>query len=250
VQTEDALGLMRTFYNGYRFSPRSEELVYNPTLAFYFLKALAQDCEYPDKMLDENLAMDRNRIYYVAVLPHGQTLVTQALAAAETSPEQTIAIDQLADRFGVEAMLEAPRDHTFLASLLYYFGVLTLAGRDEWGRLRLAIPNLVVRKLYAERLQEALLPDYEDQERRQQAAMRLYAEGDLEPLCDLIEQRYFKVFDNRNLRWSNELVVKTAFLVLLFNDTYLHRGLGAIHRTWLRRPHPYPAAGHAPLSPV
>jgi hypothetical protein len=65
-----------------------------------------------------------------------------------------------------------------------------------------------------------LLPDDEDQERRQQAAMRLYAEGDLAPLCDLIEQRYFKVFDNRDLRWSNGLVVKTAFLVLLFNDTY------------------------------
>ncbi|CAK0755278.1 hypothetical protein CCP3SC1_240016 [Gammaproteobacteria bacterium] len=171
-------------------------------------------------MLDENLAMDRNRIQYVVALPHGRTLVTQALAVSETNSGQTITIDQLADRFGVEAMLEAPRDHTFLASLLYYFGVLTQAGRDEWGRLCLTIPNLVVRKLYAERLQEVLLPDYEDQKRRQEAAFRFCAKGDLVPLCDFIEQRYFKVFDNRDLRWSNELVVKTAFLILLFNDTY------------------------------
>lgn len=28
-----------------------------------------------------------------------------------------------------------------------------------------------------------------------------------------------KVFSNRDYRWSNELVVKTAFLTLLFNDT-------------------------------
>jgi hypothetical protein len=28
------------------------------------------------------------------------------------------------------------------------------------------------------------------------------------------------VFDNRDLRWSNELVVKTAFLVTLFNDAF------------------------------
>jgi len=40
----------------------------------------------------------------------------------------------------------------------------------------------------------------------------------LEPLCDFIEQRYLPVFDNRDLRWSNELVVKTAFLITLFND--------------------------------
>ena len=40
------------------------------------------------------------------------------------------------------------------------------------------------------------------------------------PLCDLLERTYFKVFDNRDLRWSNELVVKTAFLVVLFNDAF------------------------------
>jgi len=28
------------------------------------------------------------------------------------------------------------------------------------------------------------------------------------------------VFDNRDLRWSNELVVKTAFLVTLFSDAF------------------------------
>ncbi len=220
IPVPEALHLMRTFYNGYCFSPRSAVQVYNPTLALYFLEALAQDGEYPAKMLDDNLAMDRNRIQYVAQLPHGSTLITQALAADADDPESAILIDQLADRFGVEMMLNTPKDQTFLASLLYYFGILTLAGRNELGQLRLTIPNLVVRKLYVERLQEALLPDYEDQEQRQAAARCFYAHGELGPLCELLEQRYFKVFDNRDLRWSNELVVKTAFLVTLFNDTF------------------------------
>ena len=39
-------------------------------------------------------------------------------------------------------------------------------------------------------------------------------------LCDFIEQRYFKIFDNRDYRWANELVVKTAFLTLLFDDNF------------------------------
>ena len=47
-----------------------------------------------------------------------------------------------------------------------------------------------------------------------------YATGELGPLCAFLEQHYFKVFDNRDLRWSNELVVKTAFLVTLFNDAF------------------------------
>jgi hypothetical protein len=34
-----------------------------------------------------------------------------------------------------------------------------------------------------------------------------------------MEERYFKVFHNRDYRWANELTVKTAFLTLLYNDT-------------------------------
>ncbi|HRY15436.1 MAG: AAA family ATPase [Candidatus Competibacteraceae bacterium] len=210
-----ALGLMQDFYNGYRFTLRREERLYNPTLVLYFLKRLAEDGAYPERLLDDNLAMDRNRIHYVARLPHGETLVNQALNEAEP-----LAVAQLSSRFGVQDMLTAPRDPGFLASLLYYFGVLTLAGRDALGKLLLTIPNQVIRKLYVERLQEQLLPDYNDQAQRQAVVEHFYTTGDLTPLCDFIEQHYFKVFDNRDLRWSNELVVKTAFLTTLFNDAF------------------------------
>ncbi|HPE72806.1 MAG TPA: AAA family ATPase [Candidatus Competibacter sp.] len=210
-----ALDLMRDFYNGYRFSSQRDERVYNPTLALYFLKHLGRHGAYPPRLLDDNLAMDRNRIQYVARLPHGETLVNRALDSAEP-----LTVVQLVNRFGVRDMLTAPRTPDFLATLLYYFGVLTLAGRDALGKLVLTIPNQVIRKLYVERLQEQVLPDYGDQEQRQAVIERFYATGDLEPLSDFLEQRYFKVFDNRDLRWSNELVVKTAFLATLFNDTF------------------------------
>ena len=210
-----ALALMRDFYNGYRFTLHREESVYNPTLALYFLKRLAEDGTYPEQLLDDNLAMDRNRIQYVARLPHGEKLVNQALNESEP-----LAVAQLVNRFGVQDMLTAPRDPDFLATLLYYFGVLTLAGRNEWGELVLTVPNQVIRKLYVERLREQALPRYEDQEERQALCRRFYTTGDLGPLCELLEQTYFKVFDNRDLRWSNELVIKTAFLVALFNDAF------------------------------
>ncbi|HAS51173.1 MAG TPA: AAA family ATPase, partial [Gammaproteobacteria bacterium] len=148
-------------------------------------------------------------------LPHGEALVNAAL-----NPIEPLAVAQLSNRFGVQDMLTAPKDPGFLASLLYYFGVLTLGGRDELGALILTIPNLVIRKLYVERLQEQVLPAYDDQEQRQAICRRFYSTGDLRPLCEFLEQHYFKVFDNRDLRWSNELVMKTAFLVTLFNDAF------------------------------
>ncbi len=214
-QIETALALMRDFYNGYRFSMQRQDRVYNPTLALYFLQHLARHGEYPARLLDDNLAMDRNRIQYVARLPHGEALVNRAL-----NPAEPLAIAQLVNRFGVQDMLTAPKNPDFLATLLYYFGVLTLAGRNEWGELILIIPNQVIRKLYVERLQEQLLPYYDDQEQRQGICRRFYATGQIGPLCEFLEQTCFKVFDNRDLRWSNELVVKTAFLVTLFNDAF------------------------------
>lgn len=164
-------------------------------------------------MLDNNLAMDRNRIDYIARLPHGEPLVQAALNRTEP-----IEIDDLVHRFGVEEMLRDSQTKGFLASLLYFFGVLTYGGRGQLDRLQLVIPNLVVRKLYVERMQESLLPGYELDRERRDACRRLYAEGDIAPVCRFIEQRFLPVFDNRDLRWSNELVVKTAFLTVLFDD--------------------------------
>ncbi|QTA92248.1 AAA family ATPase [Desulfonema magnum] len=51
------------------------------------------------------------------------------------------------------------------------------------------------------------------------ASRIFYRHGDMGPLSDFIEQRCFSILDNRDYRWADELTVKTAFLMLLFNDT-------------------------------
>jgi hypothetical protein len=107
-----------------------------------------------------------------------------------------------------------------MISLLYYFGILTQAGVDEMGDLLFQIPNLVIKKLYVEQLRELLLPDSMEQNQSRQLARQFYKSGDLQPICDFIEQRYFKVFDNRDYPQANELTIKTAFLTLLFDDRF------------------------------
>ncbi len=42
----------------------------------------------------------------------------------------------------------------------------------------------------------------------------------MQPICDFVEQRLFPVLDNRDYRWANEMTLKTAFLTLLFDDTF------------------------------
>ncbi len=210
-QIAHAFGVMKEFYNGYCFSNHDKREVYNPTLAVYFLEHFAEYCEYPENLLDYNLAMDRNRLSYISKLPHGAQVVENAL-----DESQPLTVPLLHDRFGVEDMLKREQTDKELASLLYYLGVLTLDGKTSFGEIKLRIPNQVIRSLYVEKLRELLLPNITDSAYRD-AVKTFFTCGDLQPLCNFIEPR-FNVFSNRDYRWTNESAVKTAFLMFLFDD--------------------------------
>ncbi|MDM8514956.1 AAA family ATPase [Desulfobacterales bacterium HSG16] len=209
-----ALNMMKKYYNGYRFGHKSIGFIYNPTLAIYFMKSFQSDCEYPEEMLDENMAMDRGKITYISRLPQGGQVIVDAL-----NDKKPLSLHRLSRRFGVEDMMNAVKDDVFMISLLYYFGVLTFGGRTKGGKHILKIPNLVVKRLYLERLSEILLPETNRNE-ASGIVENFYGTGDMKPVCDFIEQHCLKIYDNRDYRWANELTIKTIFLVLLFNDIF------------------------------
>lgn len=210
----DALDIMRAYYNGYMFAPNVKEPVYNPTLAIYFMKAFSATCKYPRKMLDSNLAADEAKLQYISQIARGGQLLLDLM-----KEDHSLIISDLSDRFGIQQMLtDKSKDFIFMTSFLYYFGVLTIDGQTEEGKLILRVPNLVTRGLYVERIQQMLLPEPADRDDGVFAAEQLYTKGDMDPLCEFVEQRFFKVFRNRDYRWANELTVKTAFLTLLYND--------------------------------
>ena len=211
---KEAVSLMRTYYNGYTFFYTADEQIYNPTLSLYFFKQFEKRCSYPRKMLDSNLAVDEAKLEYIAQIPRGRDLLMSLV-----QKDQDVVISDIEDRFGLKDMLtDKSRDNTFLISFLYYFGVLTIAGDTDDMEVILKVPNLVMQSLYVERVQKMLLPEPDDRDDGKDAAKKVYQKGDMAPLCRFMEERYFKVFHNRDYRWANELTVKTAFLTLLYND--------------------------------
>jgi hypothetical protein len=90
-----------------------DELVYNPTLAFYLLKHLQHYCQFPQQMLDDNLAMDLSKLTYLSRLPNGRAIIWQALN--EIPP---LILSLLANRFGVDQMLKTTQSTQFIVSLL------------------------------------------------------------------------------------------------------------------------------------
>ena len=210
------LETMRVFYNGYRFCyDTTRERVYNPTLCFYFLRHFQKNCQPPEQILDGNLAMDAGKIHYIASQPGGDAVIQRAL-----DEQHVLLVDTLEEKFGLEILQTLQQGERFMISLLYFFGVLTITGRGAIGELAFGVPNLVIRRLYLEELRKRALPAPQDTDTVRHLAGAFYQSADLQPLVDFMEGKYFAVFNNRDYRWSNELTIKTAFLTLLFNDTY------------------------------
>ena len=104
-------------------------------------------------MLDHNLATDQGKLSFLSRLPAGSRVVVDLLRN-----DGEIAIDRLEDRFALEDLARRiGEDDRFVASFLYYLGLLTDAGKTPELDLRLAVPNRVVDKLYVDRLGELLV---------------------------------------------------------------------------------------------
>ena len=211
---DESVQMMRTYYNGYRFAPDADCVVYNPTLCTYFFRYVHEDCQYPDEMLDMNLATDDAKLEYIAEVSTGRQMLLELLRK-----DRTVEVPKLTKRFGIREMTaDESKDNVFLKVFLYYFGVLTVSGRTQEGKVLLKIPNLAIRGLYAEKICRMLLPEPSVRDDGKDAAERLYQKGEMQPLCDFVEKKYFRVFRNRDYRWADELTVKMAFLTLLYND--------------------------------
>jgi len=223
---EELVDTMRTWYNGYRFTDDpagdDEELLYNPTNVLYFLDHIYRRGKPPQELYDENLRTDRGKPAFLARSAAGAGVVEQI---TEGGDEVTVA--RLAKSFSVEnltARLEKNQDA--VASMLYYMGLLTLTDVPE----RLRIPNLVVRKLFLDRLLEIHLTDIEDSSGARRLAMTFFRDGDPEPLLAFFEEKLLPVLSNRDRGAApqgpgrsgsgvNETGIKTLFLSILFDDT-------------------------------
>ncbi|NJL29620.1 MAG: AAA family ATPase, partial [Thermoanaerobaculia bacterium] len=222
VEAEEALEMMRTWYNGYRFARPVAEgstfetlaAVYNPTLTLYFLDHLQRKGAYPRQMLDTNLAADENKLRFLGREAGGGDALAELVQTGES-----LEIEGIEERFTLSQMLaQASQDKSALGSFLFYFGMLTIESETPRRTLRLTPPNLVVHKLYVEQTLKLLLEDERSVPDLGSPAWELMENGDIEPLLDLIEGKLFPRFSARDKRWHNELAVKTAFMALLFQD--------------------------------
>ncbi len=136
---DEALKVMRHWYDGYRFSEDAETTLYNTDMVLYYLKQSVQLGSMPRRLIDVNVRIDYTKLRHLLVVGrrlNGSFDLLRHLAGEESTRAT------LQASFPLERLAE--RDN-FL-SLLYYFGLLGIREAVGSGTV-LGIPNQTVREL-------------------------------------------------------------------------------------------------------
>ena len=154
---DTALGIMRAWYDGYRFAEEAETAVYNTDMVLYYLQKSVPNRQVPTYLIDTNVRIDYGKLRHLLVVNR---------RSAEGSARLNGNFDLLRGIIGTESadariqpsfpLKRLIKRENFL-SLLHFFGLLSIREMVD-GVPRLAIPNQTVKRLMYEYLREA----YED----------------------------------------------------------------------------------------
>ncbi len=169
---------MKDWYNGYRFSSKSDETVFNSSMCLYYLNYWRNyGCE-PQVMLDPAVASDLSKIH--AILQLGERTDVEAIVRDAIARKPLAFASQ-------PSILSLKLDHRLhrdgLLTALFYFGYLTYAPGSE---SKLVIPNRAMAQqffdIYFSFLRE--LPRWIPSERTQFAdEIKALGAGDPQPLA-------------------------------------------------------------------
>ena len=206
--------LMQIYYNGYRFHVDVKNKIYNPTLVLYFLEVLQEEGRPPRPIWDPNIHTDINTIDFFAKIAPGQEAILRILG----SKNNEIKVKDLFIGFQLRDIMDlGEKDYDYISSLLYYFGLLTIA-RQEFN-LILEIPNRISKELYLRKIAEILFP--------KSLALGLiqkemFQKGNIKKAVDFLEG-LLEILSNRDYLYKiNELGYKLIFLSIFYRpDFYL-----------------------------
>ncbi len=201
---------LRQWYNGYLFNSKAKTKLYNPDMVLYFASEFSRTREYPEELLDINIASDYGKLRDLFRL-EGQEVQNLAVLNELITEGQVSA--QLTRQFSFEK--DFTRDD--LISLLFYLGIVTIKAA-ELSRFIFEPPNFVITQLYFTYFQQIVLRRAAlraDDLRIYDRVLKLAQENDIAPLIEAVESILLQL-SNRDAVGFDEKYVKAVFAALLY----------------------------------
>ena len=194
---------IKPWYDGYCFSTTciGKECVFNSDMALYYLKALVDDGQPPENMVDTNIKTDYEKLKIIADIQRRQCGGISTASSPKTADgtvvegvlpvtEQLAATGEisfdLVESFPADKISDLANFH----SLFHYYGIVSMQGRRE-GQTVFKIPNVCVRRQLFDYLRDAYrrtrTPDWMAWSR---LASAFAYRGEFEPFLKRLAQDY------------------------------------------------------------
>ncbi|MEM1121621.1 MAG: AAA family ATPase, partial [Bacteroidota bacterium] len=201
---------MTHWYNGYLFNRKAKEKIYNPDMVLYFAKEYLINQSFPDELLDTNIASDYRKVRNLFKLDNQEAANITIIKSLLTTGS---AVGELTREYSFEKTWT--KDD--LLSLLFYQGILTIAG-SQLNRLTFEIPNAVIKQLYFSYFQQLTLMEANIQERQLniwQQVEQLAIHNRPQPVLDLMQEIIAKLATQDRAHF-NELTFKAIFTAIFY----------------------------------
>jgi len=204
------------FYDGYRFNEDTTEDIYNSDMVLYFVKEYdKEECKYPKRMLDENIASDYG--------------VIMKLFNIGDSENNYRVLQEIIDKNEVMATLKRKfeLDKGFsrddFITLLFYMGFVTISG-NIFSETLFKVPNYVIKHLYYNYFQVEIQRREEikfNTKNIESSIINLALKADIQSFQKVLEDIWIQ-FSNRDMIKLEEKNLKAIILTVLnITDFYL-----------------------------
>ena len=207
---KELLLIMKENYDGYKFSLKGKERIYNSNMCLYFLNEYVKYKEIPEKLVDVNIVSDYNKIGSMLRLCKNENRLD---IIEETVSGEGI-LTEITQKFNPEIAF----GETEMVSMLYYLGYLTI-DKELLGKAELKIPNKVMKEIYGDYFLKILdeetnliIEEREYNEILQEVAL----EGKIDKAVGLL-QKYLNNLSNRDYQNFTEKYVKLIFYCIMMN---------------------------------
>ena len=208
-EQDTLLPIMKENYDGYQFSTKAQDKIYNSNMCLYFLKEYINYKEIPEKLIDVNIASDYNKLGNMLDLCKGEE--------REKIIEKTVSgqgiISDITAKFN-PAIEFTEKD---LVSMLYYLGYLTIQDNIA-GYPKLNIPNMVMKEIYSDYFLRVLNQNFSMSANinYSELALEIALDGKIDRIVDLM-QTYLQHLSNRDYMNFDEKYVKLIFYCIAMN---------------------------------
>ncbi|MBQ8380194.1 MAG: AAA family ATPase [Clostridia bacterium] len=225
-EQEKFLPIMKENYDGYLFTSKGKERIYNSNMVLYFLNEYVRFREIPESLVDVNIASDYEKIGKMLNLCKDEQKID--ILTIIISGEGIVS--EITSKFNPAL----PFGNKEMISMLYYLGYLTVES-ESFGVDKLIIPNMMMKKIYSDYFVSIIneIIEFNDSINYDAIREEIATKGEITKITEVLGE-YLNNLSNRDFQRFDEKHLKFMFYCLLMNlqTIYSVKSEPEIHRKY------------------